>query len=197
MTQKDKKTTGGSGGGNQDQVMASGTGFGGNDVIKGSAKQFLGGAVLEQDLAAANKLIQELTETAKRALADLQNYRKRVEEERAQFATFANAALLLELLPVLDNFNRAFAVVPQEIAASEWFKGALQIEQQLAAAIRKQGVTEMAPQTGKTLDTSMHEAVAAGPGEKEIIVEEFEKGYLLGDKVLRPAKVKVGDGGDA
>lgn len=149
---------------------------------------------LQADLEAANKQIQELTETAKRALADLQNYRKRVTEERADFVQFANMALLLELLPILDNFNRAFAQVPEALSKTEWFKGALQIEQQLAGIIRKQGVTEIPSSIGKPLDLKIHEAIAAGPGEKDIVLEEFEKGYMLGDKVLRPTKVKVGDG---
>lgn len=147
-----------------------------------------------QALEAANRQIQELTETAKRALADLQNYRKRVEEERGQFAQFAALALILELLPILDNFNRAFAQVPEEIAKTAWFKGALQIEQQLAGIVRKQGVAEIPSSVGKPLDSKLHEAIAAGPGEKDIILEEFEKGYVLGDKVIRPAKVKVGNG---
>lgn len=151
-------------------------------------------APLEADLAAANKQIQELTETAKRALADLQNYRKRITEERAQFVSFANVGLILELLPILDNFQRAFLHVPEEVEKTEWFKGALQIEQQLVALIRKQGVVEMSPSLGQKLDPKIHEAVATGLGEKDVIIEEFEKGYMLGDKVIRPAKVKVGDG---
>lgn len=149
---------------------------------------------LQGDLEAANKQIADLTETAKRALADLQNYRRRVEEERATFVQFANVALILELLPILDNFQRAFLQVPEEISKTEWFKGALQIEQQLVAVVRKQGVSEMPSQIGKKLDPKVHEAIATGPGEKDVIIEEFEKGYLLGDKVIRPAKVKVGDG---
>lgn len=148
----------------------------------------------QQNSGSQDLQIAELTETAKRALADLQNYRRRVEEERAVFVAFANVGLILELLPILDNFNRAFAQVPEEISKTEWFKGALQIEQQLASVIRKQGVMEMPPQIGKKLDPKIHEAVATGPGEKDVIIEEFEKGYLLGEKVIRPAKVKVGDG---
>lgn len=147
---------------------------------------------LQGDLEAANKQIQELTETAKRALADLQNYRRRVEEERTQFVQFANVALILELLPILDNFQRAFAQVPEEISKSDWFKGALAIEQQLVAVVKKQGVTEMQSQVGKKLDPKSHEAIATGPGGKDTVIEEFEKGYMLGDKVIRPAKVKVG-----
>lgn len=142
----------------------------------------------------ADKQIQELTETAKRAMADLQNYKKQVEKEQAQFVVFANAALLMELLPILDSFNRAFSQVPDEIKNTEWFKGALQIEQQLVGVIKKQGVAEMPSQVGKKLDTRIHEPITVGPGEKDIIIEEFEKGYLLGEKVLRPAKVKVGSG---
>lgn len=144
------------------------------------------------DLAAAQAQVTALTETAKRALADLQNYRRRVEEERAQFAAFANAALLLELLPILDNFQRAFTAVPPEVASTQWFKGALAIEQQLLGVVKKQGVAEMEPQVGKKLDPRLHEAISTGPGEPDTVIEEFEKGYMLGDKVIRPAKVKVG-----
>lgn len=144
------------------------------------------------ELDQANKKIAELTEVAKRALADLQNYRKKVEEERAAFVQFANATLLLELLPILDSFNRAFAQVPEEIKDTDWFKGALQIEQQLAAVINKQGVKEISSPVGQKLDPRFHEAITVGPGEKDIIIEEFEKGYMLGEKVLRPTKVKVG-----
>lgn len=149
---------------------------------------------LQLELDAANQKIKELTEAAKRALADLQNYRKKTDEERAGFVQFANIILILELLPVLDSFNRAFAQVPEEIKKTDWFRGALQIEQQLAGIMQKQGVQEMEPQLGKKVDPHFHEALAAGPGEKDVIIEEFEKGYLLGKKVIRPAKVKVGNG---
>lgn len=138
--------------------------------------------------------IQELTETAKRALADLQNYRKKVEEERAAFIVFANVVLILELLPILDNFNRAFSQVPPDVEKTQWFKGALQIEQQLVDIVKKQGVAGMPTQIGQKLDTKIHEAIMTGPGEKDTVIEELEKGYMLGDKVIRPAKVKVGIG---
>lgn len=151
-------------------------------------------AQLAADLEIANKQIEELTETAKRALADLQNYRRKVEEQQSDFVQFATAALLLELLPVLDNFNRAFTQVPEEIQSSAWFKGALQIEQQLISIIKKQGVAEISPTIGQKVDPVFHEAIALGPGEKDVITGEFEKGYMLGKRVLRPAKVKVGDG---
>lgn len=155
------------------------------------------GSHLEEDLKRANQQIQDLTETAKRALADLQNYRKRVEEERTSFSQFASASLVLELLPILDNFNRAFSQVPEEITKTEWFKGTLQIEQQLVGVLKKRGVAEMPSSVGQQVDLNKHEAVAAGPGAKDTVIEEYEKGYLMGDKMLRPAKVKVGDGNPA
>ena len=149
---------------------------------------------LEADLSAAQQQISSLTETAKRALADLQNYRKRVEEEKAAFVQFSNLNLIIELLPVLDNFNRAFGSVPEEIMKTEWFKGALQIEQQLVSIIKKQGVAELPSSVGHKLDPAQHEAITTGPGEKDTVIEEYEKGYKIGEKVIRPAKVKVGDG---
>jgi len=149
---------------------------------------------LSEDLEKANKQIQDLTETAKRAMADLVNYRKRAEEEKASFVAFANVGLIMELLPILDSFGRAFANVPEEIKKTEWFKGTLQIEQQLVGLMKKQGVTEMETTVGKKVDTKFHEPITVSPGEKDVITEEFEKGYMLGDKVIRPAKVKVGNG---
>lgn len=151
-------------------------------------------AKLQADLNAANKQIQDLTEISKRALADLQNFRKKTEKEKAAFVQFANAALILELLPILDNFGRAFAQVPDEIQKTDWFKGALQIEQQLMGVMKKMGVIEMPSSVGKKLDANLHEAITVGPGEKDTVTEEFEKGYMLGNRVLRPAKVRVGNG---
>lgn len=163
----------------------------------GAAGQQAGDQGLEplaEELAAANKQIQDLTETAKRALADLQNYRKRAEEEKAQFVAFATSSLVMELVSIVDNFNRAFAHVPDDVRKTDWFKGALQIEQQFVGILRKQGVKEMESQLGKKLDLNIHEPILSSPGEKDVVLEEFEKGYMLGDKVLRPAKVKVGNG---
>lgn len=146
------------------------------------------------ELAEAKKQIDDLTETAKRALADLQNYRKRIEEEKKSFTKFANVGLLLELLPVLDNFNRAAVSAPKDIQKTDWFKGMLQIEQQLTGVLKRQGVTEMPSSVGEPVDLNKHEPLSVGPGKKDTVIEEFEKGYLIGDKVIRPAKVKVGDG---
>ena len=145
------------------------------------------------DYEKAQKEIEELTVVAKQAMADLSNYRKRVEEEKKSFAQFANAGLLLELLTLVDHFDRALTTVPQDTATDEWFKGIQGIDQQLHTLLEKYQVRPIAS-VGQKLNPIHHEALMQGPGEKDIILEEFEKGYLLGDKVLRPAKVKVGSG---
>lgn len=138
--------------------------------------------------------IADLTEAAKRALADLANYKKRVEEERMQFAKFANIGLILEFLPVLDNFKRAFSNIPPELEQTEWVKGVMAIEKQFVEIFKKNGIVEVSSPIGQPFNPHVHEAVIAGPGTKDTVIEELEKGYMLDDKVIRPAKVKVGDG---
>lgn len=141
---------------------------------------------LQQELAA-------MTETAKRALADLQNFKKRTEEEKKGLRQFAAMSLIIEILPVFDNFNRALAQIPEDIAENQWVAGITNIAKQFKGIIEKQGLTEITTE-GEKFDPVKHEALMQGPGEKEMIIETFEPGYMLGDKVLKPAKVKVGDG---
>ncbi len=162
-----------------------------NDVTSPSVVEF---TKLKMDLTQANERVLELTDTAKRALADLSNYRRLVEQERVQYAAFANSSFIREILPIADNFARSFEHVPPETANSEWYKGVIQIEKQLVNFLKKQGVEEIPSAVGMPMDSNLHEPLLAGPGEKDIVLEEFEKGYTLGGQVLRPAKVKVGNG---
>ena len=137
--------------------------------------------------------IAELTEVSKRALADLQNYKRRIEEERSQFVKLANASLILGILQITDNFDRAFAHMPQELEKNEWVEGVIQIEKQLSETLKKQGLKSI-ESIGQKFDPNFHEALLHAPGKKDVVIEELEKGYLLNDKVLRPSKVKVGNG---
>ncbi len=173
-----------------DQAQTSGA----NDDSAASGTAPADEEKLRQDLEQAQQKIQELTEMGKRALADLANYKKRVEEERAGFSKFAALSVILEILPVLDNFHLALAHMPPELQESEWVKGILGIEKQLSETIKKQGIEEMPSAVGQHFDPHKHEAVLQGPGEKDTVIEELNKGYMLGDKVIRPAKVKVGNG---
>lgn len=137
--------------------------------------------------------VDDMTIIAKQALADLSNYRKRVEEEKKSIFQFANMKLLLELLGTVDNFDRAISSVPAEISTTQWFKGVQGIDQQLHALLEKYKVQPIIS-VGQKLDPSKHEALMQAPGEKDMILEEFEKGYMIEDRVLRVAKVKVGGG---
>ena len=114
---------------------------------------------------------EELKNALARALADLQNYKRRTEEDKAKFVKFANA----------------------ELKGNDWAKRVVQIDQELNKTLTGLGVKRIET-VGQKLDTRQHEALMSGPGEKDVVIEEFEPGYLLNDEVIKPAKVKVGDG---
>ena len=118
-----------------------------------------------------------------RALADYQNLEKRVEREKDGFVKFANVVLVLKMLPVLDNLERASKHLgdPGIELVIKQFKEALALE----------GVSEI-PAEGAEFDPEHHEAIEKIAGAEGQIMEVLEKGYRLGDKVIRPAKVKIG-----
>lgn len=147
---------------------------------------------LEKDLAEAKQKIEELTDTYKRSVADFQNFRRRVEEDKKTLITFANTNLILEVLPILDNFERAFSHQPEGVSAS-WLEGLNQIYAYFKQFLEKQGVQVIKTQ-GEKYDPNLHEAMLHCAGENGIIAQELEKGYLLNGKVIRPAKVSVGNG---
>lgn len=147
---------------------------------------------LEQDLEKANQSIEELTNAYKRVMADLQNFKRRTEEDQKGLVSFANVRLILEILPVLDNFERAMQHKPEDLKG-DWIDGVSQIYQHFKSILEKQGVEEIKT-IGEKYDANLHEAMLHSSGEDGIIIQEFEKGYILKGKVIRPAKVSVGNG---
>jgi len=139
-------------------------------------------ADLEQEL-------ENMTNTAKRALADLQNFKRQVEQERTQLMNTSKIVVLAEILPVLDNFERAMKQKPD----SDWATGIENIYKQLQGIIDRAGLEEIEAM-GKEVDPNLHEVVSQAPGEEEQVIEVIEKGYKMGTKVIRPAKVVVGNG---
>lgn len=141
------------------------------------------------------ELLQEelakMKETALRALADLQNYKKKAEEERFSLISMGQVNLMTELLPVLDNFTRAFAHIPEDLSQNEWVSGVSQIEKQLISIIKNIGLEEI-PSVGQPANPNLHEIITTAPGEKDVIIQEIEKGYTFKGKVLRASKVIVG-----
>lgn len=144
-------------------------------------------------LEAAKKQIEDLTETAKRSMADLQNYKKRAEEERREFAKFASANVFMEILPVFDSFERAQVHLPAELVDNDWVKGIQSIIKQFEQIMDRFQIKKMKT-VGEKFDPNKHEAIAEGPGEKDIIIDEVETGYEIEGHTLRAAKVRVGDG---
>lgn len=127
-----------------------------------------------------------------RTTADFDNYRKRTERERDEFRQYAMESMLLQLLPVLDNFERAIESLPAG-AQRGFAEGVQLIHKQLGELLAKHGVTSI-PTAGETFDPHLHEAVETETRtnvEHHTILAERQKGYRLGKRVLRPARVKV------
>ncbi len=151
-------------------------------------------AELETRLAEAEQKTAEYLDGWQRAQAAFANFRKRNEMEQAQWRSMANERLLLRLLPVLDDFKRAFEVVPDEYKGAPWLDGIRLIERKVYSVIESENAKAIELEPGDDFDPNLHEAVlyqeVDGFAEGEIVTE-IETGYLLGDRVLRPALVVV------
>jgi molecular chaperone GrpE len=126
-----------------------------------------------------------------RAQADFVNYKRYAEQEKSDTCKFANTNLLLNLLPVLDDFDRALDAIPD--SEHKWVEGLKLIDRKLRDTLQKMGV-EPIQSLGEEFDPHVMEAVSCGKGKKDTVLMELEKGYKLYDKVIRPAKVIVGTG---
>jgi molecular chaperone GrpE len=153
-----------------------------------------------EDTASLKKELAELRDKAdsylagwQRAQADFANFKRWSGEEREEARRLANAALVLSLLPVLDDFQRALDAVPEECAELGWADGIRLIERKLQTALESHGLSEIKA-LGKHFDPNFHEAVMQGKGKEGVVVGETEKGYRLNDRVIRPSKVIVGNG---
>jgi molecular chaperone GrpE len=142
-------------------------------------------------LERAEKELADLRDRQLRKVAEFENYKKRTEREKADYFRFALADFFRDLLPVLDNFERALGHAPAA-GDDEYRQGIDLIYRQFAEALKKRGLTEVP--TDGAFDPNVHEAVAreeiAG-AEPNSIVEVLQKGYYLNDRLLRPAFVKV------
>ncbi len=151
-------------------------------------------AQLETRLAEAEQKTAEYLDGWQRAQAAFANFRKRNEMEQAQWRSMANERLLLRLLPVLDDFKRAFEVVPDAYKDAPWLDGIRLIERKVYSVVESENAKAIELEPGDSFDPNLHEAVlyqeVDGFDEGEIVTE-IETGYLLGDRVLRPALVVV------
>lgn len=148
----------------------------------------------KEEVEAINKKASDAEERALRHQAELINYRKRKDEETEKMLKYANEGLILEILPVLDNFERAVSMnenVGEE--AKKFIDGMKMVHQGLISALNKHGVSEIEC-LGKRFDPSLEQAVMTAEEkdkESDIVLEVYQKGYMLKDKLIRPAMVKV------
>lgn len=148
---------------------------------------------LRQALDEHKARAEEYLDQWKRARADFANLKRRTEKERAELLKFANAELLAKLLPVLDDFERALSNLPVELRAMTWLEGVFLIQRKLQLVLEQEGVQPLEV-VGQPFDPNLHEAVIHEETNKHPdgqIIAEIQKGYKLGDRVLRPALVKV------
>ncbi len=153
-------------------------------------------ATLREQLTAAEAArveAEKFKDVAARAQADLQNAKARLERDREELGVFAVANLLQRLLPVVDNFQRAAGHLPEALKGDEWAKGVLAIEHNLLKILGEIGLQKI-ESVGQRANPERHEVIAAVPGAADVIVTVLEDGYELQGKVIRVAKVTVGDG---
>ncbi len=139
--------------------------------------------------------ISELKAGWQRTQADFINYKKQAAEEKAKYCRAANADLIYELLPVLDNFALAAKHLPEDLKENNWAQGIKQIERQLEDILASVGL-EKIESLDQEFNPALHEAVEHKASEKpeDIIIEEILPGFKFDGEVLRPAKVIVSAG---
>lgn len=128
-----------------------------------------------------------------RAQADFINYKRRAEQEKEEIGRLANSMLVLNLLPILDDLERAMAAIPSRLAKVSWADGIRLIERKLRASLEAQGLSEIKA-VGEPFDPFLHEAVRQDKGKDGMVIEEVQKGYKFQDRVIRPTRVVVGNG---
>lgn len=136
--------------------------------------------------------IAELTHHLQKLQAEFENYKKRVQAERTELMDAAKAAVLAELLPALDNFDRAATHLPKELEHNTWAKGMQYVGNQLLAILNDIGVKKFSA-VGQHFDPAKHEAIEHVDSTKPegTVVEEVTPGYAINGRVVRPASVRV------
>ncbi|MHC1605458.1 MAG: nucleotide exchange factor GrpE [Candidatus Methanofastidiosia archaeon] len=148
---------------------------------------------LKKDITEKEAMIEDYLNTMKRIQADFENFKKRIERENNEFKAYAKQDLILKLLDIKDNFERALSTLDNQKIPEEYAEGLKMIHRQFAKALEEDGIREIEC-LGKEFDPYYHEVLMAdndSDGDIEIVCEEFQKGYILKDKVIRHSKVKV------
>jgi len=151
---------------------------------------------LKQALAEEKGKAEGYLANWQRTQADFINYKRRNEQEREEFNKFASTGLVLSLLPILDDLERALASLPPKSAKLTWVDGIRLIERKFRVSLETQGLTPIKA-LGEPFDPNLHEAVRQDKGKEGIVISELQKGYKFHDRVIRPTMVVVGNGEEA
>lgn len=150
-------------------------------------------ARLEEELKAAKAEAEDYRERYLRALADLDNFRKRMIRDKQEYVEYANANLIRALLGVLDNFERALGSAETVSEIGPFHEGVKMIYDELKKILEKEGLQSVSA-LGEEFDPQKHEAVVALDSDEHppnTVVDELEKGYVFKDRIMRPTKVAV------
>jgi molecular chaperone GrpE len=153
-------------------------------------------AALQKELEEAKQQAAEYLDGWQRARAELANARKRFQREREQSYAAAVGSVLTRLLPVLDDFERAFSVPQDERDLETWVSGMALIYRKLQQLLDQEGVTRVQAEASP-FDPYVHDAISLEPSEtvpEGMVIDEVQAGYQMGDRVLRPAQVRVSAG---
>ncbi|CAN5417103.1 hypothetical protein BH09PAT4_BH09PAT4_02360 [soil metagenome] len=146
----------------------------------------------DDTIKAMQQQVAELTEALQRERADATNLRRRHDEQIAGLRSATKAQVVKDLLPIIDNFERALKHVPKGLETNDYIKGVNAIVKQFEKTLSNMGV-ERIKTVGEPFDPHLHEAVSAeeGDGDQEIVSDELQSGYKIGDDVIRHAMVRV------
>jgi len=153
-------------------------------------------AALRQELEEAKAKEAEYLDGWQRARAELANARKRFQREQEQVYANAKGDVLARLLPIVDDLERAFETLPDNLSGLTWIAGILLIQRKLQLLLEQEGVSTIEV-VGQEFEPFMHQAVTYEPSEtvpEGYVITELQKGYKLGDRVLRPSMVRVSSG---
>jgi len=147
----------------------------------------------DSELSALQMQVIDLTDALQRERADATNIRRRHDEQLTNLKTSLKASIIDELIPVIDNFERALKHVPAELADNDYIKGVQGVVRQFEQTLATMGI-ERIKTVGEAFNPHVHEAVGIedGDGDTEVVSEELQSGYRIGDVVIRHAKVRVG-----
>ncbi len=138
--------------------------------------------------------LTEITNDLQRTRADFENYRKRIEAEKQAARDAGGSSAIFSLLPIIDNIDRAIRYVPADLQENQWAQGVVGLQKNMDKMLTSLGLTRINAQPGTVFNPDLHDAIQMDEdsvGKQEVIAEELQPGYMLGDSPIRHAMVRV------